>query len=241
MQRLRVTVIETNPGRGLDQPQPKKQRAKRPGQRGPTNVPGQDKRGKTAEAGDGVATSGGSGWWSERQRRKNDAWDARRESDVLTLLAVTPQLAAQQAARRAAELQRVQSELDSTLPLPCRVDAEDSRGACCFVQTGSLACAYHGLGGATGRIKVPQYSCTTHGAQKVTAHPFQVGCVPTSPVETTIWLSLELVEQFRLLQLKDGVGGHGACFCLLMSFCAPWRPGPCILLWCMHAGHSWRL
>lgn len=56
------------------------------------------------------------------------------------------------------------------------------------------------------------HACTTHGDKGVTVHPFQAGLVLTAPVINTVYLDAELVEQFRLLQLKDGVGGHGACY-----------------------------
>jgi hypothetical protein len=144
--------------------------------------------------------------------KRNEHWDERRAADVDAFIAATPVLATQQAARRAAQVQAVQALIDGTEPLPCRPAGDNSSQACScsFQRTGSQAAVFHDIGGVVGRITVGVYRCSVHGRDNVTVHPFQVGCVPTSPVVNTIWPSLELVEQFRLLQLKDGVGGHGA-------------------------------
>ncbi|EFN53324.1 hypothetical protein CHLNCDRAFT_58610 [Chlorella variabilis] len=184
-----------------------RQASKRPGQAPPINHPGQRSR-RHAEA--GPNTSSSSGWWSERQQRRHDAWDDRREADEQMMLATTPQRAALQAGQRAAEIQQVQARLDSTEPLRCWPTAGRHDGTpCCFRKTGTMPAVYHGLGGVAGSLVVPIFECALHGEKNVTAHPFQVGCVPSSPVINTVYLSEDLVEMFRLLQLKDGVGGHG--------------------------------
>ncbi|EFN59654.1 expressed protein [Chlorella variabilis] len=201
--KLHISVHESNPGRRLDNEQPRRQASKRPGQAPPINHPGQRSR-RHAEA--GPNTSSSSGWWSERQQRRHDAWDDRREADEQMMLATTPQRAALQAGQRAAEIQQVQARLDSTEPLRCWPTAGRHDGTlCCFRKTGTMPAVYHGLGGVAGSLVVPIFGCTSHGEKNVTAHPFQVGCVPTSPVINTVYLSEDLVEMFRLLQLKDGV------------------------------------
>jgi hypothetical protein len=211
-------IIGTNPGRALDEPQPKRERLSRPGQRPPVNVPGQPNRstdggsgghhGPPAGNGDGDGDSS----YRLRMEKRNDRWDERRPADVNALIAATPLLAEKQAARRAAQVQAMQYLIDSTEPLPCRPSDDSSLEPhrCSFQRTGSQAAVYHDIGGVVGRITVGLHRCSVHGQENVTVHPFQVGCVPTSPVINTIWPSLELVEQFRVLQLKDGVGGHGA-------------------------------
>lgn len=140
--------------------------------------------------------------------KRNEHWNERRAADVDAFIAATPVLATQQAARRAAQVQAVQALIDGTEPLPCRPAGDNSSQACScsFQRTGSQAAVFHDIGGVVGRITVGVYRCSVHGRDNVTVHPFQVGCMPTSPVVNTIWPSLELVEQFRLLQLKDGVG-----------------------------------
>lgn len=215
--KLHISVHESNPGRRLDNEQPRRQASKRPGQAPPINHPGQRSR-RHAEA--GPNTSSSSGWWSERQQRRHDAWDDRREADEQMMLATTPQRAALQAGQRAAEIQQVQARLDSTEPLRCWPTAGRHDGTlCCFRKTGTMPAVYHGLGGVAGSLVVPIFGCTSHGEKNVTAHPFQVGCVPTSPVINTVYLSEDLVEMFRLLQLKDGVGGHGGLRAMPPSFC----------------------
>ena len=86
--KLHISVHESNPGRRLDNEQPRRQASKRPGQAPPINHPGQRSR-RHAEA--GPNTSSSSGWWSERQQRRHDAWDDRREADEQMMLATTPQ------------------------------------------------------------------------------------------------------------------------------------------------------
>ena len=127
------------------------------------------------------------------------------------------------AERREAELQRLQALLNSTEPLRCWGSAAADGTPCCFSKTGSEQAVYHGLGGVAGLIEVSKYECTSHGKANVKAHPFQIGCVPTSPEVNTIYLSEELVENFRLQQLKLGVSGNGGLQAL-PSACLPSLP-----------------
>lgn len=84
----------TNTGRSLDGPQPKKQRAARPGQQPPTNVPGQSRRraGEEADEDEATAASAASSFlgWGLRMERQASRWDERREHDVDVLIATQP-------------------------------------------------------------------------------------------------------------------------------------------------------
>ncbi len=163
-----------------------------------------------------------------RQQRQHDAWEEIRPYYEQILLATLQRRASLLAERREAELQRLQALLNSTEPLRCWGSTAADDTPCCFKQTGSEEAVYHGLGGVAGRIDVPIYECTSHCKPNVKANPFQVGCVPTSPKVNTIYISEELVEMFRLLQLKDGVGGHGGLHTLPLPACLP----------CLHYGRQ---
>jgi hypothetical protein len=156
-----------------------------------------------------------------RQQRQHDAWEEIRPYYEQILLVTLQRRASLLAERREAELQRLQALLNSTEPLRCWGSTAADDTPCCFKQTGSEEAVYHGLGGVAGRIDVPIYECTSHCKPNVKANPFQVGCVPTSPKVNTIYISEELVEMFRLLQLKDGVGGHGGLHTLPLPACLP--------------------
>ena len=106
-------------------------------------------------------------------------------------------------------VQHKQSVVDSMQPLPC-IGVED--GSCCsFCRTGSRQAVFYGLAGVTGRLELPVFDCSMHGKKDITAHPLQFSCLPTAPVNNTKLLDVELVEEYRTLQLKDGIGGHGGC------------------------------
>lgn len=204
--------IDINPGRSLDGPQPKKQRSCRPGQQPPINVPGQSRRRAVEEADEDEANAAGPSSfvrWGPRMERQANRWDERREHDVDALIATQPLQAAQQSLWRQAVLQQRQGLLDSTLPLPC-VGTDDS-SCCSFNRIGSRQAVFYGLAGVTGRLEMPVFECSVHGKKDITAHPLQFSCLPTAPVNNTKLLDVELVEEYRTLQLKDGVGGHGGC------------------------------
>jgi hypothetical protein len=220
--RLR-DVVNANPGRKLDNPQPPKPRAPRPNQLAPQNAPGHNNKRKAADSG-GEGDAGGSRSsfkdWELRKQDQNDAWERRRAADVAMLIASTPAQAALQATRRAAEVAAVQALLQSTPPWHrCRTTAADgdsgsgsgSSGASRLSQTDTAPATYHGLGGVVGTVVQPVYRCCGCGLAGITVHPMQICCVPTAPTINSTLLSIELVEQFRLQQLKAGIGGHGEC------------------------------
>ena len=156
------------------------------------------------------------------------------------MLATTPQRAALQAGQQTAEIQQVQARLDSTEPLCCWPTAGRHDGTlCCFRKTGIMPAVYDGLGSVAGSLVVPIFECTLHGEKNVTAHPFQIGCVSTSPVINAVYLSEDSVEMFRLLQLKDGVGGHGGLRAIAAQLLPPGcpqmhlPPPPCPYLACL--------
>lgn len=106
-------------------------------------------------------------------------------------------------------VQQRQSLLDSTLPLPC-IGIEDS--SCCSVRrTGSRHAVFYGLAGVAGSLEVPVFECSAHGKRYIIAHPLQFSCLPSMPVDNTKLLDVELVEGYRMRQLKHGSGGHGGC------------------------------
>ena len=208
-QHFRVKVVsKTTAPRPLDGPQQKRSRASRPGQQAPFNVPGQARRrGERDDNEDERAPSGFLGW-GDRQGRKRDHWEARLGPDVDAFLASLPGRAAQQRQERQQQLQQRQAQLASMEPLPCHLAAEN--GSCCELhKTGSQAAVFYGPLGVVGRLTLPVWECKTHGRPNITVHPLQISCVPTAPVNNTKLLDVELVRQFRLLQLPNGVGAHG--------------------------------
>lgn len=208
MSQFRVRFAShSNPGRDLDGPQPKKQRAKRPGQQPPVNVTGQPKERSEREDGEWHGSSSFTSW-GERKQRQADAWSNRWDTDVDCFIATAPEQQTRLAARQAAVLQHRQEQLDALKPLPCRVAGSD--GSCCdFEQTGTQTMAFYGVLGTAGHLVVPVFKCRAHGCEGVTVHPFQIDCVPTAPVNNSKLMDMDLVEEFLCLQLKDGVSGHG--------------------------------
>lgn len=207
---------DTNAERAVDLPQDKKRRRVRPGQKAPVNAPGKSRRRGQADEDESAAARGTSSFlpWGQRMERESDAWELRRGSDVETLIATLPQQVAGQAAWRQTTVLQKRSQLDSLEPLRCR-KAADSSSCCQFRRTGSMDAVYYGVGGIVDSLHQPVFECTVHSCSDVTLHPLQFSCVPTKPVNNTKLVDVEVVEQFRLLQLKDGVGGHGAVCAIL--------------------------
>lgn len=85
--------------------------------------------------------------------------------------------------------------------------------------TSTTSAVYHGLGGVVGIVVQPIYCCSSCGEGGIRVHPLQVSCVPTAPTINSILLSIELVEQYRLLWLKNGVSGHGKHACINATCC----------------------
>lgn len=203
----------TNPGRILDEPQEKKQRASRPGQRGPNNICGRHRNlvadDEEVEAG-GSAGSAASSYtsWAERKARQATAWDDRYREDVDVFVASQPGQAVHQTTWRQTVLKERQVQMDDALPLLCPC-ASAFGTSCQFVRTGQQAVAYFGLAGVVGMLEQPIFSCRAHNRTALTAHPLQYSCIPTAPVNSTKLLDVELVAEYRILQLKDGVSGHG--------------------------------
>lgn len=205
--------IEWNPGRSLDKPQPKKQRASRPYQQGPVNVPGR-RRGQEADEDEGEAARSSSGAgsnfvpWGVRRERAAEQFEAQMGTCANMFIASQPQQVEQQRTWRGMLLDWKQTVLRAAEPSCCERAA--GAGSCCqFITTGEQDVVYFGLGGVVGRLKQPIFECKVHGCTSLTAHPLQFSCVPTAPVKNTKLLDIELVEEYRLLQLKDGVGAHG--------------------------------
>lgn len=199
--------------RSLDHPQPKKQRSGKQGQKPPSSDT-RRLRGEEADEDEGEAASSAGGAasnflpWDVRMERQAGAWNDRFATDVDALLASLPQQVAHQNTWRQAMLKDRQDQLDSAEPLPCP-GAKQKGGCCQFSRIGQQEVTFFGLGGVVGQLVQPVYQCSVHGSSSVTAHPLQFSCVPTAPVYNTKLLDVELVEEYRLLQLKDGVGGHG--------------------------------
>lgn len=62
------------------------------------------------------------------------------------------------------------------------------------------------------RLSVPNYSCRSCKGT-VTVHPFEVGCIPTSPTEfCETWIGLDYCLLFRDLQLHNGLSADGKSF-----------------------------
>ncbi len=213
---------ESNPGRPLDQPQPKKLRASRPYQRGPTVIPGR-RRGEVADEDEGEAACSSSGAnsnhisWSVKKQREAKEFEAQLGAGVDNLMASQPQQAAQQSQLRQLILQHKQQVLRTTLPFRCE-RAAAAGTPCCFAMAGEQGAVYYGTGGTVAPLTQPLFDCTAHGCASITAHPLQLSCVPTAPVKNTKLLDVELVEQYRLLRLK-GVGAHGEGAALCWSCC----------------------
>lgn len=217
----KLATSHSNTGRSLDERQERKTRASRPGQSAPTNVPG--RRGQGASGGGGGEGSGSdddggdgpaAGYlaWGERQGRQHTAWDEREEADIDAFVASLPQQAAQLSARQAAVVQERQALLYGLEPFPsCCPKYRKAEDCCQFHKAGTKEAVFFAPLGVRSSLTVPLFECTTHGEKGLTAHPLQFSCVPTMPKDNTKLLDVDLVEQFRLLQLKDGVGGHGGC------------------------------
>ena len=61
-------------------------------------------------------------------------------------------------------------------------------------------------------LSVPNYTCSCCKGT-VTVHPFEVGCVPTSPTEfCETWIGLDYCLLFRDLQLHNGLSADGKSF-----------------------------
>ena len=170
--------------------------------------------------------------WAERKERENAAWDSRWPVDRELWIAATLQRQAAEAELRSAQECVVQQLLSTAVPQLCSCRQSDNRllgDDCVMVATGEVEhAAYFGQGSVVCEVTVPVYRCTAHGVGGVTVHPFQVGCVPTSPVINTVYLSEGLVRHARWLQLKSGLSVHGkaaghlsinySCCCYLLSF-----------------------
>lgn len=217
--RIRKEVSK-NPGRCLDEPQPPKRRALRPGQSCP--------RKQTNEEDDRAGSEGSDEELEqrtrsrphlpqkERQERSNEAWKARSSGDVEAFTMAAPALAAQQAARRAAELAALQGSLNSAVPYH-RCSMQESSGGSSsgngsqFTPAGVRRAAYHGPLGTVGYVDMPLHRCSLCQSE-VTAHPLQVGCLPTDAVINTTLISIDVAQQYVLQQQRSGISGHGECF-----------------------------
>ena len=130
----------------------------------------------------------------------------RLQMDKMQYVALRPERQAVQAERREAEYGVMERLLMQTVPCCCgsaasRLETDD----CSMELSGSTArVVYYGIGGTGREFAVPEYRCSTHGVGGVIVEPFQVGCIPTSPVVNTIYLSEDLVVQSSRLQLLNG-------------------------------------
>lgn len=153
--------------------------------------------------------------YKERKAQENEAWNSRSPVDQAMGTAATAQRQAAEVQLRAA-LRRnfaVQQTFSTAVPCFCSCRQSDSRLSsedCVMVTSGRVErAAYFGQGSVVREVTVPGYRCTAHDMGSVTVHPFQVGCVPTSPVINTVYLSEGLVRHARWLHLKSGLSVHG--------------------------------
>ena len=69
-------------------------------------------------------------------------------------------------------------------------------------------------------LTVLNYRCTACpiSADRITVHPYQVGCIPTSPtVNCETWIALDYCKLFKNLQAASKVSANGkniGCCCL---------------------------
>ena len=159
---------------------------------------------------------------TEKMAASAAAFDSRLTENVQQYQTSFPHQKQRREDRRQREVEAAQQDVnEAAAALVARYSTGGSEPCLPLIRLRTIV--YIGLG-FKGVLQVPMYEGGPCG--RVTVHPFQAGCTPTTATEACeTWISVDLILAFRDMSLTNGLSADGAC---ASQICDPFVPSRCV-------------